>query len=338
MTDIMKYTLKEITEISYSGFYFEIPKDTRNIINYLSSQIGTNGISTDVFVKVAPTENKPEKKRRGNKAIEVSADDWESIRTFQTTKIEHKTGIEGDINELRLYLNKLSDNTFLDLREKIIEKINQICLTANQTDIEKLGNILYDICSTNKFYSKIFAALFANLITMYPWLNTLFQEKRTNIMELYNNITYVDSDKDYDGFCEMNKQNEKRRAITTFYLNMALYNNEIMPKKDLIKILSKILTSIVSMIYLPNKKNEVDELTEIVGILFQTQMIEEVTCCNPEEYYVSDCAMFKMEKETTIDFKCPILVVINQLAQKKAKDYPSLSNKSIFKYMDLVEM
>ena len=43
-----------------------------------------------------------------------------------TTKIEQKTGIDGEINEIRLYLNKLTDKTFLDIREKIIDKINKI--------------------------------------------------------------------------------------------------------------------------------------------------------------------------------------------------------------------
>ena len=33
-----------------------------------------------------------------------------------------------------------------------------------------------------------------------------------------------------------------------------------------------------------------------------------------------------------------ILEIVNSLAQKKVKEYPSLSNKAIFKYMDLVEM
>ena len=32
---MLKYTLKETTDISYSGFHFEIPEDTLNIINYL---------------------------------------------------------------------------------------------------------------------------------------------------------------------------------------------------------------------------------------------------------------------------------------------------------------
>ena len=54
-------------------------------------------------------------------------------------------------------------------------------------------------------------------------------------------------------------------------------------------------------------------------------MIDEVNndASEPEYYYVLDNS---------------ILDTINNLAKKKAKDYPSLSNKAIFKYMDLIEM
>lgn len=339
MAATLKYNLKQITDISYSGFQFEIPEDTFNTINYLCSQVGSSGIGSNIFTKTMPkvssienssddvslySLNKNTKKRKGNKGMEVSAEEWESVRTFQTTKIEQKTGIDGDINELRLYLNKLSDKTFLDMREKIIEKINSMCgMSMDNEDLTKLGSVLYELSSTNKFYSKIFADLFSELATMYSWLNNIFNEKYNNIMEQYNNIQYIDSEKDYDGFCEMNKKNEKRRAITTFYLNLAL--NGFIKKESLVKILKDILTSIMQIITTPDKKNEVDELTEIVAILFNKDMIDEVDdeADDPEDYYVLDQ---------------PILETINGLAQKKAKDYPSLSNKAIFKYMDLVEM
>jgi len=183
MAATLKYNLKQMTDISYSGFHFEIPEDTHDIINYLCTQVGTTGITSGVFTKLAPSVstsentnefmaagglNKNNNRKRGNKAMEVSSEEWESIRTFQTTKIEQKTGIDGDINELRLYLNKLSDKTFLDMREKIIEKINMFC--KNSTDKEdelKVGTMLYEICSTNKFYSKIFADLFAVCISTH---------------------------------------------------------------------------------------------------------------------------------------------------------------------------
>jgi hypothetical protein len=339
MAATLKYNLKQITDISYSGFYFEIPEDTFDTINYLCGQVGSSGISSSVFSKSAPSvstlentndnllssnQNKNNKKKRGNKGMEVSAEEWESIRTFQTTKIEQKTGIDADVNEIRLYLNKLTDKTFLDMREKIIEKINAVCaISSDAEDAVKLSSMLYEMCSTNKFYSKIFADLFAELASMYSWLNENFWQNYVNIMDQYNNIQYIDSEKDYDGFCEMNKKNERRRAITSFYLNLAL--NGFIKKEGVVKMLKDILTSIMNMINSPDKKNEIDELTEIVGILFNKEMIDEVDddSNDPEAYYVFDQS---------------ILDTVSSLAQKKAKDHPSLSNKAIFKYMDLVEM
>lgn len=331
MAATLKYTLKQITDISYSGFQFEIPEDTCNIINYLSSQVGSHGINNALFTKTAPVvvENQKEfipndnrnKKKRGNKAMEVSESEWETIRTFQTTKIEQKTGIDADMNEIRLYLNKLSDKTFLDMREKIIGKIDALVLEND--DYVKLGEMLYELCSTNKFYSKIFADLFAELSSKYAWLNKVFKQHSDKIMEQYTNIKYIDADKDYDGFCEMNKTNEKRKAITTFYMNLAF--NGFVQKTKMVKILRDILESITNMINTIDKKNEVDELTEIVGILFNRDMIEELD--DEEDDDVDYSELVETITET-----------INNLAQKKAKDYPSLSNKAIFKYMDLVEM
>jgi hypothetical protein len=337
MASTLKYNLKQITEISNSGFYYEIPKDVFDVINHLCSQVGSSAINSCVFTKTVYTHedttnlksssglNKNNRKKRGNKAMEISNDDWESIRTFQTTKIDQYTGIDSDINSLRLYLNKLTDKTFLDTREKIIEKMNTICKNSlTKEDEIKVGSMLYEICSSNKFYSKIFADLFAELALMYTWLNDIFKDNYANIIELYNNIQYVDSQDDYDGFCEMNKKNETRRAITTFYYNLAL--NGFIQKKDMVNILKNILTSIMNMIKMNDKKNEVDELTEIVGILFNKHMIEEVyndLDDIEDEYVVLDQS---------------ILEIVNSLAQKKVKDYPSLSNKAIFKYMDIVEM
>jgi hypothetical protein len=137
MAATLKYNHKQITDISSSGFYFEIPEDAYNMINYLSLQVGSNVLSSSVFQK-SQTANETDnsfstssaagiktnnKKRKGNKGMEISSEEWESIRTFQATKIEQKTGIDGDIDQIRLFLNKLTDKTFLDMREKIIEKI-----------------------------------------------------------------------------------------------------------------------------------------------------------------------------------------------------------------------
>jgi len=323
MATTMKYSLKDINDISNSGFKFEIPKDVLDTINYLCIQVNSNVISNNVFSRTIEEDDNKYKKKKGNKAMEVSSEEWETIRTFQTTKIEQKQGLDSDIDEIRLYLNKLTDKTFLDMRTKIIDKIDKMIMTMTDDDKTRVGQLLYDISSTTKFYSKVFGDLFAELGTKYGWIKKVFDEKKTKLMAIYENIKYVDSEVDYDGFCEMNKNNEKRRAITTFYMNLAL--NGFIEKSFVVNILKEILTSIMNMIKLPDKKNEVDELTEIVAILFNKEMIDDVDddADDPEDYYVLDES---------------IINTINNLAQKKVKDYPSLSNKAIFKYMDLIEM
>ena len=340
MAATLKYSLKQITDISYSGFHYEIPAETCNMINYLCSQVGSTQLNNNVFSKTRPTapgpgvkanvellnDNNRPKKRKANRNMEATDEDWEALRTFQTTKIEQKTGIEADIDQIRLYLNKFTDKTFLDMREKIISAINKILSdTTDDTVVNNIGDIIYDLCSTNKFYSKIFADLFAELCSMFNWLKVIFDKNHANILNEYNNIKYVDSEKDYDGFCEMNKKNERRKSVTSFYLNLGL--NGFIPQKNVAILMRNILTTIVSYISLPDKKNEVDELTENVAILFS------------KDIHYNELIELDVNDELIVgDTQKDVSETISYLAKLKAKDYPSLSNKAIFKYMDLVEM
>ena len=341
MATTIKYNLQQIHDISFSAFEFIIPDDTIQTINYLTSQVGSNSfISSNVFKKKEEqTVDSPSntfsannnsnfkganKKRKGNRGMEISSDEWESLRIFQTTKIEQKTGLDADIDQIRLYLNKLTDKTFLDIREKMVAHLETLdSQTLSQEDANKISVIIYDLASCNKFYSKIFADLYAELASTYIWIKDVFNNKYANIMEIYKNIEYFDSDKDYDKFCEMNKLNEKRKAETMFLVNLA--NNGFIPKSGIVEILSKLLNLVMSMVCKPEKKNEVDELTENIALLFNKEFIEKTLedTDNIEKYYISGQSM--------ID-------TVNSLAKAKAKDYPSLSNKSIFKYMDLVEI
>jgi hypothetical protein len=331
MTAIMKYSLQQIKDISFSGFEFIIPEDTADLINTLCKKVGSNGLKTTIFSKSAQpvsynlthqvasapirNNNNSNKKRRGNKGMETSNDEWESILTFQTTKIEQKSGIDADIDQIRLLMNKLTDKTFLDIRDKINEKIDKIFSEdIREENIMKIGNMLYDLSSSNKFYSKIYAELFAELVSNCEWLKSIFYNKYENLFEQYNTVQYVDPDKDYDMFCDINKQNEKRRAVTAFYKNLAI--NGLIAKNGITSILIQLIKLVLDLIETSNKKNEVDELTENLAILFDIDVIDETCLVNEDT----------------------ILGTISKLAKSKTTDYKSLSNKAIFKFMDLVDM
>ena len=340
MTSALKYNLTQINDISNSGFQYEIPQDSYDMINYLAEKIGAIRLTNSLFVKpskrtniisssssFADTTSLKNKKKKGNKGMEITDEEWDTIRTFETTKIEQKTGINCEIDQLRLLLNKLTDKTYLDIFEKITNRLNSIFATYTETDdLQKVSNIIYDLCSSNKFYSKIFADLFANLCQSYPLINELFKEKMTIINEQYNNIQYIDSDVDYDGFCDMNKINEKRRSVTMFYVNLA--KNNFIKQEIIANMLQNVLSMIIKLIYVAEKKNEVDELAEHVAIIIQSNYIEIF------EEIDDDYSIENVELDETYTLLEPIYL----LAKAKSKDYKSLSNKTIFKFMDLAKM
>ena len=339
MTMIMKkYSLEDFNTITFNGFKFDFPEDTLKIISELALEVGSpNYVKTPVFqkrlnpIKSEPLNNKEKdrdyehggnganRKRRHNKSMEILNDnDWETIRTFQTTKIEEKVGIDAEIDLLRSYLNKMTDKNYNDVKNKIIDVIeNMMKEIIDHDEMTKLGTIIFEIASTNRFYSKMYADLYTDLINNFQIMEDIFQSNFNNFINLFDNIEYVEPNVDYTKFCKINKDNEKRRALASFFVN--LMNNNIISKIKIINITRNLMDKINTYVNQDNKKNEVDELTENIAILYKRELFNE-----------------EIEYELIDNMTIPS--IIEKLAHSKSKNYLSLSNKSIFKFMDLIEM
>ena len=187
----MKYNLQKFKETIFYGFEFEIPDETVSIINYLTSEIGSTAqINNSVFQKKEHVQgetvfnshnhnnyNKGRgKQKKNNKFSESTDEDWEQLRSFQSTRIEQSSGLDGHIDNLRSIMNKLTDKTFQDMRGQIINILDTI---INSSDFNKeietiISTVIYDISSTNKFFSKIYADLYAELVKKYDCLLAVF--------------------------------------------------------------------------------------------------------------------------------------------------------------------
>ena len=86
-------------------------------------------------------------------------------------------------------------------------------ITGSQENIVSVSSAIFDIASTNRFYSKLYADLYTDIIKKYPVMRDSFEESLSSFSELFKTIEYVDSNVDYGGFCKMNKDNEKRKAL-----------------------------------------------------------------------------------------------------------------------------
>ena len=331
-TKTLRYSLEQIENIIFNGFDYQIPESTMEIISNLAMQVGSpNYDKTPVFKKrenpmkndtaVLPQKEKDNgRRRKGNKAMEVlNDDDWESIRTFQTTKIEAKTGIDGDFDSIRSFINKMTDKNYIDMRNKIVDVIDKIASENSETDLSNIGSNIFEVASSNRFCSKNYADLYADLSSKYSFIRDKCQENLKQFIGLFTNIEYVDPNENYDRFCEINKINEKRKSLATFYIN--LMNNGIVSKTEIRIITRNLLADVFNFISMENKKNEVEELTETIALLYRKDLYED-----------DDGDDYEQIEGYTIN------EIITKIASSKVKDYKSLTNKALFKFMDLIDM
>lgn len=337
----MKYSLSKFKEIAFHGFNFIIPDENVDLINLLATQVGSQTcVKTPIFQKKEHGEGVifgltsaqmnfklgGNRKRKGNRATEINDDDWESLRTFQATKIEQKNGMDVHIDSIRLLLNKLTDKSYAEIKDKIMSKMDEFtsCEEFTEDVAVKISDVIYDISANNKFFSKIYADLYIEIANKYEFILPMFFKKYDTFKGEFKNIVFADPKVNYDLWCDINTQNERRKAKTQFFVNLAMTG--FVSKVSIVETLRELLDTVINMINQTDKKNEVDEITENIAILYNKTIMDDVF--NHPDYNEDD---FEIEGDSIVD-------TITRLAKSKAKDFKSLSNKSIFKFMDLIEM
>ena len=324
MAQTLKYTLDDFKNIRFNGFDFVLPEDTITLISNLSLEVGSpTYVKTPIFQKRDPTKIPQNdllngKNKRKTKSREVmNDDDWETIRNFQSTKLEMKEGVEIKINEIKLLLNKFTDKNYIENKNKIIEIMTE---NNNYDDLLKIGTTIFEIASNNIFYSKIYADFYTEIMGKFEIMRDIFEKSINDFIELFNVIEYVDPNVDYNQFCKNNKDNEKRKSLSLFFINLMI--NGVIEKGKILSILSNLLSQVKTFISKENKKNEVDELTENISILYKKDLFVETDFEN-------------IELEVS-GIKIPDFIEL--IANSKVKNYLSLTNKALFKFMDMIEM
>ena len=249
----------------------------------------------------------------------TSNEDWESLRNFQATVLLKKEGIDASIDQIRKHLNKITTKTYDSLKAKIIVEINSIIKEGNQespemlVELNKIGEALFTIASGNSFYSDMYAKLYKELMELYPFMTTIFKTNFDNFRELFNKIEYCDSTVNYDAFCANNKMNEKRRALSAFYVN--LMKLKIIPGDSILDIINSLQDYILRAIDLPDHKPITDELSEILFILITSGTSKFVDKTNWQA----------------------VKLIVKQISVMKPTEHISITNKTVFKHMDMID-
>jgi hypothetical protein len=349
MFQYKKYNIKDFDIIHSSNFNYIIDDNTKltiiEIASLLGKKININDLTLPKYKNTSnnisnnTSNNSLRKKKYLNNNIPNNEN---SSILFKKTEVpSKKNDFDIKLNEIRSNLNKLTDKNYNDISKKIINNIDDFVIFLNndslnkiennlendiENDIEnkekmnKIGKFIFEIASTNAFYSKIYANLYSELINKYEIMKNVFDKNLKEYYNIFENIEYVDSVKEYDKFCEITKINEKRKALSSFLLNLTI--NNIISKDHLFNIIIKLMTNILDFINIPNKINEVNEITENIYILFNMEFFIDY-------HKVKNDLLFFNNTKSFFD-------TIHILANSKTNMYPSFSTKTKFKFMNIL--
>jgi len=325
----MRYTLQDYSDIIFNGYEYSLPDGVKEIIQLLTSEYASFTNASETQTRDNITDNKTKKsgyfskKQRSLSKNEKLDETWETQKAFKATVIEKKEGIVKSINDVRVCLNKISNKNYQIQRDIIIEYIENIINNKSDdsdseninasNDVVSIANSIFDIASTNKFYSELYATLYKELIEKFP----VFSNNIDKIIEQYkisiHTIKFIDPNQDYDSFCENNKLNDKRKAFSTFIIN--LMKKEILSISTISNLILYLELVLTKNIDVENMIYEVEEITENLFILI-TMSIPELKSDPSWEEIVSNIKLY---------------------SQFKAKEHLSISSRAIFKYMDILD-
>jgi hypothetical protein len=306
------YTRVDYDRIKKEGFTFELPPETIAVIKKIAANVGA-----PEYIRTPHFEKRPVTNKLRIQIKEVADTDWDALRNFKATVLEKKKGIALSIDKIRKHLNKMTDKTYDTLYAQIIQEIDSIVAGIEssdngeelRTELTRIGDAIFEIASGNSFYSKMYAKLYKELMDKYDFMTTIFQTNLNTDVSIFKDYAYCSPDKDYDAFCRNNKTNEKRRALGLFYINLML--QQIVPPAKIMDMITEIQFGLLEALRKENNANIAEEMSELLYIMI-----------------TNGASALKEDWEEIVDR-------VNIIAAIKIKTQPSISNKTIFKHMDI---
>ena len=298
MTDGNKYTIQDFQRVLKNMTYMKLDENILTILSKIESEI-------TIYDKEKITYYK-------NKKSNNDTFQWQSIKNFQKTTILKNAG-DYDITNI---LNKITDKNYEIQKKQLFDIIINISANDNsEKDIHIIYNIIIDIVKNNIFLSLIYAKLSKEIFEINKYFYKKIIEDGKILSDYLLSKTEISNDesilhkkdKDYDILCKHNKNNDKKKSILLFFVN--IFKNDEDNLYILMNILDKIFETFETNIYKEEEKQNNEEICELIFIILS----------NVKEIYE------KYENKLFL------------ISKYKIKNAPGMSNKILFKLMDILD-
>jgi hypothetical protein len=297
--EVLKYDLTFFDDVKKTSSYV-INDDTIKLIQQLGNKLTILNKANNFF-----------EKKHSNKKI--SNDNWNNIKNFKPTTFVKKEGLDKNINVIRINLNKITNKNYDILSVRILDEID-IIHENNVEHFKTIKKLFIDtVCNVN-IYSEIYVMLYSCIIEKYDKSLFNINDDYTILKDELLNIKIIDSKMNYDHFCKNNKNNERKRNLSLFYIN--LMKQKLFPKEDIINLILDNQTYNFNMINDINNSVIVDEICENLFILIKNAFD-----------YIRDDVKYSV-----------IYNNVGSVIKLKKNENNSVTNKSKFKHMDIKDL
>lgn len=313
------YKMEDYNKIVYSGITYALPDIILKTIKQLGIDLGVSTVLTESVQQNGDDKQKRLSNKRGRTGNNRRDDmnNWDKQKPFKTTEIEKKEGLDKIFTDIKSCLNKLSIKNYLTIKGTVFEHIENVFAHPDGNDDDKskkIVTLIFDIACVNKTCSETYATLYSELVDKFPAFKEYIITLKSDYLKGFDKIIYVNPDNDYSKFCDLTKENDKRKSMSLFFTNLML--NNLMNKEEIIDILIWLKEKIVAETDTDGKAFYIEELIEILFIYVKSIYTDLNMVSN-----------FKIINEH-----------IEQYAAYKHKDHQGLSSRIIFKYMDMLDI
>lgn len=225
-----------------------------------------------------------------------------------------KTEKESLLDSIKILINKISHNNYTKISNQIIEIYKKIIFKYhNENDIIKEFNdfIINNIIFNNKLFIPLYSNVYKELSIINKDISESFLKKLDMFNDMENKLIYHSLENNDN--IVINKNNDKLKSLCIFIINIAklnLIDNDIIINKT-----TNLLKFINIQFNVTSNISFCEELTELLFVI-----VDEI--CNNISFY---------KKLNIEEIKKNVLVISNL----KKNDKISISNKIIFKFMDI---
>jgi len=324
---LMRYTLDDYEQINTEQIEKDMlsedtVQDFEKLYKLVNEYIATlPPVTTNEYTNYDKKKHRKHYKHNNNRKYDNN-DQWVQKIPFKATKLEKKEGIDVKYSDMRSTLNKITLKNQDSLLPKVIEIVNYI-MNEEDSDSEddsdseeedsysRITYVLLDIVKKIKSGHKVYVNVLKEIIQCYPSFVTQISSFVDIYKNSYDDIIDIDANDNYDGYCDLVKQNDYRRSNSNFIISLT--EQKLVGEDELITMIDSLFENVLDNIDNEQKTVLIEEITENLSI-----------------FIVNSYCFLKTHSKWGL-----LIEKLNQCSKLKAKEHKSISSRIVFKYMDI---